>query len=110
MKNTRYADVCADQIDVITNFAVITNVVIKRFHCINCTFCVFSGQTNVTGKIAAGYFSQGGSTTPTPNNDEYGRTLGICPKGSYCPEASTDPIPCPAGTYGYVVLVNPFIP
>ena len=24
---------CADQIDVITNFAVITNVVIKRVHC-----------------------------------------------------------------------------
>ena len=25
---------CADRIDVITNFAVITNVVIKRVHCI----------------------------------------------------------------------------
>ena len=25
---------CADQIDVITNFAVITNVVLKRVHCI----------------------------------------------------------------------------
>ena len=24
---------CADRIDVITNFAVITNVVIKRVHC-----------------------------------------------------------------------------
>ena len=34
MKNTRSADFCADQIDVITNFAVITNVVIKRIHCI----------------------------------------------------------------------------
>ena len=34
MKNTRYADFCANQIDVITNFAVITYVVIKRFHCI----------------------------------------------------------------------------
>ena len=32
-KNTRFADFCADQIDVITNFAVITNVVIKRVHC-----------------------------------------------------------------------------
>ena len=31
-KNTRAADFCADQIDVITDFAVITNVVIKRVH------------------------------------------------------------------------------
>ena len=32
-KNTRSADFCADRIDVITNFAVITNVVIKRVRC-----------------------------------------------------------------------------
>ena len=32
-KKTRSADVWADRIDVITNFAVITNVVIKRDHC-----------------------------------------------------------------------------
>ena len=32
MKNTRSADFCADRIDVIANFAVITNVVIKRIH------------------------------------------------------------------------------
>ena len=31
MKNT---DFCADRIDFITNFAVITNAVIKRVHCI----------------------------------------------------------------------------
>ena len=30
LKNTRSADFLADRIDVITNFAVITNVVIKR--------------------------------------------------------------------------------
>ena len=34
MENTRSADFCADQIAVITNFGVITNVVMKRFHCI----------------------------------------------------------------------------
>ena len=32
-KNTRTADFCADQIDIITNFAVITNAVVKRVHC-----------------------------------------------------------------------------
>ena len=34
MKNTRSADFCADQIDVITKFAVITYVIIKRVYCI----------------------------------------------------------------------------
>ena len=33
IKNTLSADFCADRIDVITNFAVVTNVVIKRVHC-----------------------------------------------------------------------------
>ena len=33
IKSTRSADFCADRIDVITNFAVITNAVIKRAHC-----------------------------------------------------------------------------
>ena len=34
MKKRRSAHFFADQIDVITNFAVKTNVVIKRVHCI----------------------------------------------------------------------------
>ena len=33
-ENTRSADFCADQIDVLTNVAVITNVIIERVHCI----------------------------------------------------------------------------
>ena len=33
MKNARSTDYCADLTDV-TNFAVITNAIIKRFHCI----------------------------------------------------------------------------
>ena len=33
MKNTQSADLCADRIDIITNFAVITNAVIKRVQC-----------------------------------------------------------------------------
>ena len=35
MKNTRSAYLCADQTDVIMNLAVVTNVVIKRVHCIS---------------------------------------------------------------------------
>ena len=37
-KDTRSADSCADRIDVITNFAVITNAVIKRIHYTMMTF------------------------------------------------------------------------
>ena len=33
IKNIRSANFCADQIDIITNFVAITNVVIKRVHC-----------------------------------------------------------------------------
>ena len=33
-KNIRSADFCADKIDIIMNFVVIMNVVIKRIHCI----------------------------------------------------------------------------
>ena len=38
IKNTRSADFCVDRIGVITNFAVISNVVIKRVHCNNKLF------------------------------------------------------------------------
>ena len=33
MKKKRFADFCVDQIDVIMNSAVITNVVLKRVRC-----------------------------------------------------------------------------
>ena len=47
-KNTRSADFYADRIDVITNFAVKTNVVIKRVHCILTVriFTLFSAPIN----------------------------------------------------------------
>ena len=49
IKNTRSADFSADRIDVITIFAVITNVVIKRVHCIN-----FSAKNKDMGSILEG--------------------------------------------------------
>ena len=50
-KNTRSADFCADRIDVIMSFAVITNDVIKRVLCttINCRgFSRFTGSLIMT--------------------------------------------------------------
>ena len=42
IKNTRSTDFCADGIDVITNFAIIMNAVIKRVYCIiSILFCVY---------------------------------------------------------------------
>ena len=47
-KKTRSADFCEDWIDVITNFAVITNAVIKRVYCTQYArqgSCRFQGRT-----------------------------------------------------------------
>ena len=41
-KDTRCADFCADRIDIITDFAVIMNIVIKRGHC-NTILCGHDG-------------------------------------------------------------------
>jgi hypothetical protein len=49
-----------------------------------------------------GYYCSGGSWTPRPRGDidaAEGATGGICTAGHYCPVGSTDPTPCPAGTY-----------
>ena len=43
-KNTKSTDFYADQIDVITNFAVIRNAVIKRFHCTCISFSFHSAS------------------------------------------------------------------
>ena len=44
-KNTRFVDFCADRIDVITNFAIMMNVIIERAHCIT----VFSAVLYLQG-------------------------------------------------------------
>ena len=51
MTKTRSADFCADRIDVITNFAVITNAVIKRVHCTLPIFIVRWDSKNTLFKI-----------------------------------------------------------
>ena len=47
MKNTRSADFYSDRIGVITNFAVISNVVIKRVHCCNLNEFLFTSLDEV---------------------------------------------------------------
>ena len=58
MKNTQSTDFCADRVDVITNFAVITNAVIKRVHC-NCPIRVMRSHPNAppaNGHACEGFF------------------------------------------------------
>ena len=61
-------------------------------------FCA-AGLSNATGLVSAGHWALEGAREATPpetDNDYY----GICRQGNYCPEGSTYPIPCSAGTYG----------
>ena len=50
-------------------------------------------------KCAAGFFCLLGSPTRFPYTADPSGNWGPCPPGSYCPEGTSDPIPCPAGTY-----------
>jgi len=45
----------------------------------------------------AGYVCTGGASDPSPLYDFQGGM--ICPKGYYCPKATTMALPCPEGTY-----------
>ena len=38
------------------------------------------------------------TASPAGNNTGVG---GVCPVGSYCPEATITPLPCPPGQYRY---------
>ena len=45
----------------------------------------------------AGYYSTlTGNTKPNPATTA---SSGVCPSGSYCPQGTSTPNPCPAGTY-----------
>lgn len=65
------------------------------------------GSRSGEAQCEAGTFCVGGRRRPCPSGT-FGATTGltssicsdICPEGSYCPEGSIEPIPCPAGTYG----------
>ena len=62
-KNTRSADFCRYRIDIITNFAVITNVVIKMVRCT----CIWKDGSNVNGTVDP-YCLKGSEFTFTGSN------------------------------------------
>ena len=68
--------------------------------CLPCpagSFCLGTGLSEPTGLCDAGYFCDGdldgpGTSSPTPAGGE-------CPLGHFCPQGTTEPIPCPPGTF-----------
>ncbi|WAR09797.1 hypothetical protein MAR_034873 [Mya arenaria] len=55
--------------------------------------------SNCTACDAGSYCATPGAEVATPAVDD-NVDYGLCPKGYYCPEGTTSPNPCPAGTYG----------
>ena len=67
--------------------------------CLSCTpgmYCPDSALDTPTGPCSDGYYCLGGASFATPLGNVTG---DICPQGSFCVNASTFPIECPAGTY-----------
>jgi len=89
--------------------------------CLSCTegmYCNDTGMTSPTGPCDQGYFCSTGAADrqagvcdartvacDTPSCEylrarEPGESCGgVCPTGSFCPEASGTPTPCPPGAY-----------
>lgn len=65
------------------------------FPCLGGYYCP-SATINPYLPCGAGYYCRTGAKTAAPmqNSDAY-----ECPVGHYCPEQSTEPTKCPAGTY-----------
>lgn len=84
-------------------------------------YCATQGLTASTGPCFGGYYCQLGNTIPTPSSGFTNATVSVsldgagsylsvnvtvggdlCPAGSFCPNGTSVPIPCPAGSF------NPF--
>jgi hypothetical protein len=81
-------------------------------------FCGTQGLTSPTGPCFGGYYCRLGNTIPTPVSgftnasvlvslDDAGSTVSVnvsvggalCPPGNFCPNGTSIPVPCPAGTF-----------
>ena len=71
--------------------------------CTGGQYCDRSNLTAPAGDCTAGYYCTRGVDTPTPSGGHTG-VGGICPTGHYCPNTTTNPQGCDAGTYQVCVL------
>ncbi|EDV25654.1 uncharacterized protein TRIADDRAFT_55968 [Trichoplax adhaerens] len=70
--------------------------------CESCTagnYCDKLNATAPSGSCDSGYFCKSGSDTKTPDGVTNKGNAGICPPGSYCLASTSQPQPCPMGTY-----------
>lgn len=61
-------------------------------------YCANKNSTVVSGSCSAGYYCTQGSDTPTPDAN-YTGIAGPCSAGHYCGIRTTNPEPCPLGTF-----------
>ena len=59
-------------------------------------YCASPGLPTPTAPCSPGYYCTGNATSSAPVT---GSTGGMCPQGHYCPMGSSQPLPCPPGTY-----------
>ncbi|VFV21172.1 Hypothetical predicted protein [Lynx pardinus] len=52
----------------------------------------------IQGPCSAGYYCEGGASSPTPQRNSAFPLNGPCPRGHYCPQGTLYPVPCPMGT------------
>ena len=71
--------------------------------CLPGQYCSSLALTSPVGSCLAGYYCQQGATSPTPLQ---GVNANICPQGSFCPVKSSQPNPCPVGTFSNVTGVQ----
>lgn len=72
-------------------------------HCLACPpgkYCSQKGLSAPTGDCNPGYFCKTNAETNKPSAlDIVSGRWGKCPAGSYCPQATAYPYPCPAGKF-----------
>ncbi|KAJ7990480.1 hypothetical protein DPEC_G00300750 [Dallia pectoralis] len=62
-------------------------------------YCEDWGLAEPTGPCQAGYFCLAGLNFRNPDENISTGVGGVCPKGHYCPEGTSLPLPCPLGTF-----------
>ncbi|XP_049431864.1 signal peptide, CUB and EGF-like domain-containing protein 3 [Epinephelus fuscoguttatus] len=59
-------------------------------------YCTGVGLSEPSGSCKERFYCREGAKSAAPAD---GPTGGLCPVGSYCPPASSSPLPCPPGTF-----------
>ncbi|XP_068098135.1 neurogenic locus notch homolog protein 1-like [Hyperolius riggenbachi] len=61
-------------------------------------YCRGEANSEPDGLCSEGYYCEGEAADSIPQKSLYFPLNGLCPPGHFCPEGTTSPKPCPAGT------------